>query len=107
MDKKRSGPEPVAPVRIGNTRYESLPFGKARGLEQNGGYIVAYDEGSGRELWTLKVYNVTYDPDMEDDKQDVFITALTFDKSRHRLLIENEEGNRFAVDLVSRAVSLA
>jgi hypothetical protein len=107
MKKKRRGPDPVDPVRLGGIRYEAMPWGKARGLSQNGGYVAAIDEKTGDELWLLKVYDVTYDGDMEGDKQDVFVTSLDIDTAGRRLTVENEAGDRFAVDLESRKVSPA
>ncbi len=106
MAKKRSGPDPVDPVRSGGIRYEAMPWGKARGLAQNGGYVAAIDEKTGKELWLLKVYDVSYDGDMEADKQDVFITSLEIDREGH-LTVESETGDRYAVDLASRKVSPA
>jgi hypothetical protein len=105
MKKKRSGPDPVDPVRFGGIRYEAMPWGKARGLGQNGGYVAAIDEKSGDELWLLKVYDVSYDGDMEGDKQDVFVTSLDIDSAGRRLTVENEAGDRFSVDLATRKVS--
>jgi hypothetical protein len=105
MAKKRSGPDPVDPVRSGGIRYEAVPWGKARGLDQNGGYVAAIEEKSGKELWLLKVYDVSYDGDMEADKQDVFITSLEIDQGR--LTVESESGDRYAVDLQSRTVTPA
>jgi len=105
MKKKRSGPDPVDPVRSGGIRYEAMPWGKARGLGQNGGYVVAIDEKTGDELWLLKVYDVIYDGDMEGDKQDVFVTSLEIDRAGRRLTVENEAGDRFTVDLETRKVS--
>ena len=107
MQKKRSGPGPVDPVRFGGIRYEAMPWGKARGLDQNGGYVAAIDEKTGEELWLLKVYDVGYDGDMEEDKQDVFVTGLEIDGAGRRLTVENEAGDSFSVDLASRKVSPA
>ena len=105
MQKKRSGPEPVDPVSHAGVRYEAVHWGKGRGLPQNGGYIAAIDEASGHELWLLRVYEVNYDSDMEDDKLDVFITQLTLDYAEQRLTVENERGARYSVDLRNRHVS--
>ena len=107
MQKKRSGPDPVDPVRSGGIRYEAVPWGKARGLELNGGFVAAIDEKTGAELWLLKVYDVGYDGDMESDKQDVFVTSLEIDRAGRRLTVESEAGDRYAVDLASRKVSPA
>jgi hypothetical protein len=107
MPKKRSGPDPVEPVRVGGIRYEAMPWGKARGLNQNGGHVAAIDDRTGDELWLLKVYDVTYDGDMEADKQDVFVTSLAIDPAGRHLTVENEAGDRFSVDLESRKVTPA
>ncbi|HEY9227125.1 MAG TPA: hypothetical protein VIP11_10790, partial [Gemmatimonadaceae bacterium] len=71
----------------------------------NGGYIAAFDERSGRELWLLKVYDVVYDGEKEDDKQDVFIASLTGD--RGELRVTDERGRRYTVDTQRRAVTPA
>lgn len=105
MQKKRAGPEKVHPVIIDGVRYEAIHWGKARGLEQNGGYIAAIDDLSGKELWILKVYNVNYDSDMEADKLDIFITRISKDRKAHHLKIENERDGRYVVDLRTRLVS--
>ena len=102
--KKRAAPEPVAPVTFEGRRYETIDFGKARGLDQNGGYVAAIDEASGRELWVQRVYRVRYDRRLEGDKQDVFITGLTLLPEARALVIENERGARYRLDLRTRKV---
>ncbi|MFA5080929.1 MAG: hypothetical protein WC474_00105 [Hydrogenophilaceae bacterium] len=93
------------PVSRKGIRYEAIKGAKGRGLEQNGGYIAAIDESSDKELWILKVYDVVYDGEMEDDKQDVLITSLSTAWFGNRLIVCNERGEKFEVDLDSRAVS--
>lgn len=105
MQKKRSGPEPVDPVSHAGIRYEAVHWGKGRGLEQNGGYVAAIDEATGNELWLLRVYEVNYDSDMEDDKLDVFITQLSINPGEQRLMVENERGGRYGIDLRNRQVT--
>jgi hypothetical protein len=104
MDKKRSGVPPVSRVAHGGVRYESLHWGKSRGLGQNGGYVIAVDERTGDERWTLKVYDVPYEEGLEPDKQDVFITKLTLSGDGRRLLVDDERGRRHAVNLADRSV---
>lgn len=102
-EKERSEiPEP-APVQVGGMRYEAVPWGRIRGLGQNGGYIAAYDVASGRELWLLKVYEVKYLPEMEEDKQDVFIEDLALD-AKGRLRVTDERGEVYRVDLARQAL---
>jgi hypothetical protein len=99
---KRVGPPDVAPVLIDGVRIEAIHWGGSRGFGQNGGYIAAIDPVSGRELWTLKVYDVPYDPSLEEDVQDVFIARLA--AKGDRLQVIDEKGRRFLVDVKRRAV---
>ncbi len=95
-------PEPTS-VLVGGLRYEAVPWGRIRGLGQNGGYIAAYDVATDRELWLFKVYDVTYRPDMEEDKQDVFIEELALD-AKGRLRVTDERGEVYRVDLARQAL---
>lgn len=102
-EKERSEvPEP-SPLTLDGVRYEAVPWGKARGLGQNGGYIGAYEAASGRELWLLKVYDIVYDGDREEDKQDLFIESLE-QAGAARLRVTDERGGVYLVDLERRAV---
>lgn len=100
--KKVVGPEDVAPVTVGATRYEVPHWGKAMGLGQNGGHVSAVDVASGKTLWTATLYKIDYKPNMEPDKQDSFIVSLEFDAATSRLVAENDRGRRFALDPFSR-----
>lgn len=101
---KRVGPDDVEPVQVGRTRYEAIHWGRERGLGQNGGFLAAVDVDSGKELWTLKVYDVVYDPDMEEDVQDVFITALAPGPQPDSLSVTDERGGQYLLDTRTRAV---
>ncbi len=100
--ERRDVPEPT-PVAMNGVRYEAVPWGKVRGLGQNGGYIGAFDEASGRELWLLKVYDVQYEGDMEQDKQDNFITEIA-PAGPGLLRVVDERGRSFRVDVGKRLV---
>lgn len=101
--ERRELPEP-APVSLAGVRYEAMPWGKARGLGQNGGFIVAIDEATGMEKWILKVYDVVYDNDMEEDKQDIFISELELE-SETLLHVVNEREEHYLVNVDTRAVT--
>jgi len=103
MSKERAEPPSPDPVTVGAVRYEALLWGKARGLEQNGGYIEAFDARTGEPLWVLKVYDVDYSIDMEPDKLDVFIDELSADEEGN-LHVLNEKGRRFRIDPNDRSV---
>ena len=103
--KKRAAPEPVDPVVIGAVRYEAPADGKARGLGQNGGVVVARDAASGAELWTAKVYPIAYAANLEADKQDVFIFDMKASPDGRALLVTDERGRRWRLDLASHAAA--
>jgi hypothetical protein len=101
---KRAAPAKVAPVTVAGLRFEAVHWGKARGLGQNGGYVAAIDPASSKELWTLKVYDVVYDPDLEGDVQDVFITAMSKTLFGQKLNVTDERGRAYVVDPATRTV---
>jgi hypothetical protein len=101
---KRVAPPDVPPVLFRGVRIEAIHWGRERNFKQNGGYIAAFDPASGRELWTLKVYDLVYDPKMEEDVQDVFIRKMT-KVSPSGLLIVDEKGRRYRVDVKARTVT--
>ena len=103
--ERRELPEPET-VSLAGVRYEALPWGKARGLGQNGGYIVAIDEATGLEKWMLKVYDVTYDHEMEEDKQDVFIRKMAWGRNKRSLSMENDRGKTYILDLRDLSVKV-
>jgi hypothetical protein len=81
-------------------RYEAPHFNNPCG--QNGGCVAAYDNASGALLWSEKVYCTQYDPQLETDIQDVFITSLSLDNGK--LNVTNEKGLHFAIDLRTQAI---
>jgi hypothetical protein len=104
IDKERAEIPDPAPVTIDGVRYVALPWGKARGLGQNGGIIAAHDAASGAELWTLKVYHVDYDDGREGDKQDVFIESMAGHEGG-ALRVVSERGDSYLVDVARRTVA--
>jgi len=102
LQAKRVGPKAVAPVTVGSVRYEALPWGKKRGLGQNGGYLVTFDAKTGAELGLIKVYEINYDPKLEADVQDIFITRL--DLVDGGLAVTDERGRKYLLDLATKGV---
>src|SRR5262245_56290714 len=100
---KRVAPPKVKPVTVGNLKIEAIHWGRSRGLGQNGGYISASDAETGKELWILKIYDIAYDPALEEDVQDIFIENIQSDDGR--LDIADERGRRYFVDVQTRTVS--
>lgn len=100
---KREAPDPIDSVTVGAIRFEVPHFAGQAGGTQNGGYVTAHDAPSGEWLWTLRVYETKYDPLIERDVQDVFITKLA-DHGDGTLDVEDEEGRRYVIDIATRAV---
>lgn len=106
MQADRIPPAEISPVVIDGMRYEVVHWGKERGLEQNGGYIAAIDVASGQERWLLKIYDVQYDPMMEEDVQDIFIKSMTKPFFSKKLKIVDELGRKYIVDTTDRSIQL-
>ncbi|CAM4084710.1 hypothetical protein ROSA5918_22345 [Roseateles saccharophilus] len=94
------------PVSTGGVRYEQVKNGLTAGFDQMGGYLAAYDEASGQQLWTLKVFDNQRLPGKEGDVQDVFFKSMTL-QADGTLLIENERRARLVVDLETRTGTAA
>ena len=67
------------------------------------GFVVATDTRSRKELWRERIFTVRIDPALEGDVQDAFITSLVIEGGA--LLITNERGDRYALDLATRKVT--
>jgi outer membrane protein assembly factor BamB len=92
---KRLAPTPVPPVTIGSIKYAAP--------EDAMGYVVATNTSNGKELWRVRIYSVQINPILEKDVQDVFITSLVV--SGGTLLIENERGDKYTLNVSTRKVS--
>lgn len=105
VEKERAEVPAAASAFRAGVRYEAVVWGRARGLAQNGGYIVAVDAKTGKELWMVRVYAAAPDDGKEADKRDVFITELRFEADGRHLRVTNERGATFRVDTRTRKVT--
>ena len=98
---KRLPPKEVPPLIYQGIKYSLPHWGAFSGRKQNGQYIEARSaECPDKLLWDLRVYKVNYDPKLEYDVQDIFITSLKLVDGN--LEVVNEAGDRFLVDLSKR-----
>jgi hypothetical protein len=67
--------------------------------------LVAYDDLSGKRLWTLAVYSEGADAKKAPDARWIFFKAMTFDPDG-RLRIVNEAGEAFFVDVRRHTATL-
>jgi len=77
---------------------------EGEGLEQNGGYIIAKDIATGKELWLARYTQRCTNPDLETDVQDVFIQSIKLSDDKASLNITDEKGRQFTLDLNTQKV---
>ena len=105
VEKERASiPEP-APVSHAGFRYQAIQWGRVRNLPQNGGYVAAIDERTGKEQWLVKIYEAPPSDGKEQDKLDIFITRIELDSDPRYLLVTNERDAVFRLDLQTRSVT--
>lgn len=97
----RSPPPKVDPVVRDGKRYAQHIGTHNEQLGQSGGLLEIIDEASGKQVGMIKVYDNQRRPDLEGDVQDIFFASMAFD-SAGKLIITDEVGRRFAVDVVKR-----
>ncbi len=86
---KRAAPAPVAPLEYKGVIYTAPEFKE--------GLVEARNKETGALLWSTKVYSVKYNPELEADVQNVFITKLQI--ADEKLLVVNEKNQKYFVNL--------
>lgn len=93
---KRLAPDPVPPVIHDGVKYLAPNDNGREGI------VEARKADTGEKLWEVVVSTIKIDPKMEEDVQWVFITRLEL--SGDKLLVTNEHGEHYALDLKTRKV---
>jgi len=101
---KRMAPEAVAPVTTEKAVISVPHFPKGK-RAQNGGVVEAHHPETKKLLWRIQVYRTVYDKNLEKDVQDVFIKSLSFDKSHNLLIMSDEKGRLFVLNLKTKNVT--
>lgn len=101
----RNAPPTVPAVERGGKRYAQRNASHQCEKGQAGGLLDVIDVASGAVEATIKVYDNKRDPKIEGDVQDIFFASMAFDDAG-RLIITDEVGRRFAVDVATRVVTL-
>ncbi len=100
VSASRLPPARIASISIGGVHFAPI-CGTAEGAHgQVGGLLAAY-RANGTVLWSMKVYDNKRRDDLEGDVQDVFFRSMDV-RPDGRLLIVNEDGRRFLVDVNAR-----
>jgi hypothetical protein len=95
---KRAEAAAVVPVVYKGIRY-SAPNDDGRR-----GHVVATDAKTGKTLYDIVVFRTGIDPALEEDVQWVFIKGMKIEEGR--LMVTDEKGRVYAVDLKTREVKL-
>jgi hypothetical protein len=101
---KRIAPKEVPPVKTGKCVISVPHFPKGK-RAQNGGVLEAHHPKTKKLLWRIQVYETAYEEALEKDVQDVFIKSLSFDKTHNLLILSDEAGRIFVLDLQSKKVT--
>ncbi len=90
----------VDSIMSGNVKY-SVSIENAKSRKQRGGYIEAWE--ADKKLWELQVYNVDFDPNLDSNIQEVYITSLKIENGK--LIVTNELEEVYEIDLTSKAIT--
>ena len=93
---KRSEPKKVTPVMYEGVKYIAPHVNGREGKTE------ALNQETGEKLWDKVIYTVKIDPNLEEDVQWVFITALSIRDGK--LLVTNEKGDQYTLDLKTKKV---
>jgi hypothetical protein len=97
-------PPPAVPALVRNGKRYAQRLGSLDDKAgQAGGLLDIIDDKTGAVEATIKVYDNRRDPKIEGDVQDIFFAAMAFDDAG-KLIITDETGRRFAVDVTARTV---
>lgn len=98
---KRAAPLEVPPVAIDGVQYIAhYEISVKSGGEAT---IEARDSSSGKSLWQVPVYRITYELLKETDVQDVYISSITVNHGK--IVIKNERDDVYTLDPMTRAVT--
>jgi hypothetical protein len=102
---KRSAPIEVPSVAVGQVMVSAPHFAQIDGVPIRGGVLEARDSRTGKVVWSVQVYKTKYDSKLETDVQDVFIKTLSHDAIHELLILSDERGRVFVVDLKTHKVT--
>ena len=102
----RIGQADLEAIEFEGRKYAQIMNGAALDLPQRTGYLSVIDIAAAELVALIRVYEVEYDPGLEADVQDVFFTLMELEADARRIVIENEHGERFALNLDGLSVDV-
>jgi hypothetical protein len=100
----RRAPRRVEPVVHDGVRYEQVIGKVLPEQDDTGRWLAAYDVATDKLLWGVKVYDTPHIAELERDVQAVFFASLRLEDGGRVLLVANERGRRFSIDLATHVV---
>ena len=101
---KRRAPPKVAAITLDGIRYEQAVLPRSEATGQRTGYLAAYKGVSDERLWRVRVYDLKIDAHLEGDVQDVYFAKMEASPDGREILVTNEIGGHFAVDVRTQGV---
>ena len=99
---KRAAPKEVPAIASDKATY-SVPHVRLPPLPmRNPGFVEAHHPETKKLLWRIQIYNIKYDPALEQDVQDVFIKTMSLDKKNNSLLVSDERSRTYVLDLTTK-----
>jgi hypothetical protein len=103
----RPAPPVVAPIELDGVRYQQDNESRKHGGDQSVGYLVAIDIQSGGRLWMQKIYEYNETPTPgAPSPMGLYFKSMKLDATRGAILIENESGGGYELNIKTRAVTL-
>ncbi len=97
----RPPPKAVDPLEKDGIKYEQLLSHSTSENKNRTGWLRATQSATNKELWVKQVYQYDIDSTLELDVQEIYFRSMVFDADATAILIENERGERYSVDLIS------
>ncbi len=102
---KRAAPKDVPPIITDNATYSAPHVRMPQFSMRNPGFVEAHHPKTKKLLWRIQIYNIKYDPALEQDVQDIFIKTMSLDKKNNSLLISDERSRTYVLDLTTKKVA--
>ena len=102
---KRAAPKDVPPIVTDKATYSVPHVRMPQFSMRNPGFVEAHHPETKKLLWRIQIYNIKYDPELEQDVQDVFIKTMSLDKKSNSLLVSDERSRTYVLNLTTKKVT--
>lgn len=99
-------PPQVVPIEHGGVRYEQDVARQSRPDAERGGWLVAKNAGSGKQLWSVQLYGNPYDAESPVGSPPRWFQRMHLTADRASIEIEDDIGTKFLVNLATHAVTV-